>query len=104
MQGVNVIYTYVDGAHFFLSDGEDALGLCVAHKDLETAFHAVAPTLEKLFKENLGKEVTFFPITSLDEIRRLMEPRRRVYRLPVPVRELVLPWSEGSEGAVAALA
>ena len=101
MQGVNVIYTYVDGAHFFLSNDEDALGLCVAHTDLETAYHAVAPTLEKLFKENHGKDVTFAPITSLEDIRRLLEPRRKVYRLPAPVRELVLPWSEG---AVAALA
>ena len=58
---VRVTYEYVDGAHFFVSDDKMATGLCVAHKNLKTAFNEVAPVLEMLFKENHGMDVKFTP-------------------------------------------
>ena len=59
MKKVSVLYKYVDGAHFFVSDDEKTLGLCVAHKDPIKAFDAVSVSLTKLFKENHGEEATF---------------------------------------------
>ena len=61
MQTVNVLYKYVDGAHFFISNDKEALGLCVAHKDLAKAMEAVAVTLTTLFKENHGIDIVAFP-------------------------------------------
>jgi len=57
MKTVNLLYKYVDGAHFFVSDDEETLGLCVAHTDLVAALEAVSSTLTKLFKENHGIDV-----------------------------------------------
>ncbi len=61
MQMVNVLYKYVDGAHFFVSDDDKTLGLCVAHKDPIKAYEAVGATLTVLFRENHGEEAIFIP-------------------------------------------
>jgi hypothetical protein len=64
MTNVKVLYKFVDGAHFFVSNDEASVGLCVAHNDLETAFNSVEIQLEKLFKKNHGVEVKFSPSMS----------------------------------------
>ena len=53
MQTVNVLYKYVDGAHFFVSGDEKTLGLCVADKDPIKAFEEVGSTLTTLFKRTM---------------------------------------------------
>lgn len=58
METVNVLYKYVDGAHFFVSGDEKAAGLCVAHKDLAKAMEAVNSALITMFKENHGLEIS----------------------------------------------
>ena len=73
MKTVKVLYKYVDGAHFFVSNDKETLGLCVAHKDLETAFSAVAPTLTKLFEANRGESVTFVPNVKFSEFKARMD-------------------------------
>lgn len=72
---VSVLYKYADGAHFFVSDDEDTLGLCVAHTDPATAFAAVSATLEKLFKENHGENVRFTPALSIHAFQRWIADR-----------------------------
>lgn len=70
MKTVKVLYKYVDGAHFFVSDDEETLGLCVAHKDPTVAFSAVGETLTKLFKENHGQDVRFVPSLTIHAFQR----------------------------------
>jgi hypothetical protein len=64
LKTVKILYKYADGAHFFVSDDEETLGLCVAHKDPAKAFAAVSATLTKLFKANHDKDVKFVPSLS----------------------------------------
>ena len=66
---VRVLYKYVDGAHFFVSDDKKAIGLCVADKDLKKAFDEVSRVLEVLFRENHGEEVRFTPRTRFPKFR-----------------------------------
>ena len=99
MQTVNVLYKYVDGAHFFVSYDDKTLGLCVAHSDLTTAFEAVGPTLEKLFKENHGEDVKFQPEMSLCAFQKWFEHRsREALTTPVPGTAGFVPWA-GAEVA-----
>ena len=67
---VHVLYKFVDGAHFFVSNDRDTVGLCIADKNLETAFNAVAPALKKLFKENHGQDANFVPSTKYLEFKK----------------------------------
>ena len=57
IETVNVLYKYVDGAHFFVSGDGKAAGLCVAHKDLAKAMESVGSALIMMFKENHGIDV-----------------------------------------------
>ncbi len=45
---IKVDYSYIDGAHFFSGRDPMALGLCVAHKDLKTAFEEFAKWVAKV--------------------------------------------------------
>ena len=58
---VQVLYKYVDGAHFFVAGDKATKGLCVAHCDPRIAYDGVAPALTFLFKENHGEDVTVVP-------------------------------------------
>jgi hypothetical protein len=58
---INVMHKVIDGAHFFVTDDKKAVGLCVAHADLEVAFNEVATQLNLLFKYNHGMECNFSP-------------------------------------------
>ena len=96
MYKVNVLYTHVDGAHFFVSNDRKALGLCVAHQDLATAFHAVSPTLKKLFKENHKEEVDFKPEVSLEVLQHWTNTiGAQALKVPVPETAGMLPWEMG---------
>lgn len=94
MQQVTVLYKYVDGAHFFVSDDEKTLGLCVAHKDPVKAFEGVSVALEKLFKENHGEDTAFVPALSLHEFQRWFVHRsEEALSRPSPGTAGVFPWS-----------
>ena len=91
---VNVLYKYVDGTHFFVSDDEKTLGLCVASKDPAKAFEAVGTTLTKLFKENHGVDTPFYPGLSLHEFQRWFVHRsEEALTKPAPGTAGVFPWS-----------
>lgn len=49
-----VLYSFIDGAHFFTSKDPLAKGLCVASKDLQAAFNEVTYQLKILLKDNHG--------------------------------------------------
>lgn len=49
---IKVDYSYIDGAHFFSGRDPMALGLCVAHKDLKTAFDEALSALKYLLGKN----------------------------------------------------
>ena len=91
---VNVLYKSVDGAHFFVSDDEKALGLCVAHNDPVKAYHAVGIALAKLYKENHGIEATFYPSLSVQAFLSWLEDRSdESLMTPVPGTAGLMPWS-----------
>ena len=70
---IEVTYKYIDGAHFFVSDDKEALGLCVAHCDLKIAYEEVAYQLSALFEHNHGEETTFSPTVSFDEFKKFAD-------------------------------
>ena len=77
MKTVNVLYKYVDGAHFFVSDDKETMGLCVAHTDLSVAYQEVGRALTFLFKENHGKDVQFVPSLAFEVFRHWLESANR---------------------------
>lgn len=94
MQTLNVLYRYVDGAHFFVSDDEKTLGLCVAHKDPIVAFETVGVTLTKLFKENYNEDAKFYPELSVHAFQKWFVHRyEEALNGPVPGTAGVFPWS-----------
>ncbi len=94
MQTVNVLYKYVDGAHFFVSGDDKSLGLCVAHKDPVKAFEAVAATLTKLFKENHNEDAIFHPESSSHAFQQWFVHRsEEAMTRPAPGISGVFPWS-----------
>ena len=70
---VDVIWKYVDGAHFFTSESPAAVGLCAAHPELEIAYKEVAAQLKSLYKFNYGLDTTFMPSIPLDSFKELVE-------------------------------
>ena len=100
-QTVKVLYKYVDGAHFFVSNDKPTLGLCLAHKDLEIAFNAVAPTLTKLFRENHGEEVVFTPTISLSEFRQRLNEvwPDQLQEMPEPSPAGGVSWQQMDQAA-----
>ena len=99
MQTVDILYKYVDGAHFFVSGDEKSLGLCVADKDPIKAFEAVGSTLTILFKENHGEDAVFVPELSVHAFQQWFVHRsEEALMKPAPGLAGVFPWSRG-EGA-----
>lgn len=95
MQTLKVLYKYVDGAHFFVSDDEKTLGLCVAHTDAVKAFEAVGAQLKALFKENYDEDAEFEPEFSLPAFQRWFASRsEEAMTLPAPGTAGVFPWSK----------
>ena len=98
MKTVKVLYKYVDGAHFFVSDDEATLGLCVAHKDPVKAFEAVSITLTKLFAANHKVNAKFYPSLSLHEFQKWIAHRSEESMTgPVPGMAGVFPWTTSNE-------
>lgn len=95
MQNVNVMYKYVDGAHFFVSDDEASTGLCVAHTEPAKAFIAVSMALTKLFAENHGeKNVEFVPSINLQAFLQWFTTKRDdAMKQPTPGTAGVFPWA-----------
>ena len=97
---VTVLYKYVDEAHFFVAGDRKTLGLCVAHKELATAFEAVAPTLTTLFRENHGEDVTFIPEMSLQDFENWVTQRSNEAQMaPAPGLAGTVPWMIDAVGA-----
>jgi len=74
MKELKVLYKKVDGAHFFVSNDEKTLGLCVAHKDAKTAYEAVAKQLTILLQENYGEAAEVSPALSWAAFERWLAP------------------------------
>jgi hypothetical protein len=70
---IKVTHKFIDGAHFFVSDDKEALGLCVAHADLKTAYEEVGNQLDALFEYNHGKKTKFSPTVPFDEFKKFVE-------------------------------
>ncbi len=95
MEQVNVLYKYVDGAHFFVSDDEKTKGLCVAHTNPAKAFEAVSVTLEKLFKENHGEDVGFVPSLSVSDFQDwFVANSETAKQKPTPGTAGIFPWDQ----------
>lgn len=96
MKQVKILYKYVDGAHFFVSDDEKTLGLCVAHTDLETAYNAVSAELNKLFKENYDEDIDFQPEYDVRSFRHWLDQQAKLNMSgPAPGIAAMLPWMKG---------
>jgi len=70
---VKILYKFIDGAHFFVSNEREAAGLCVANADLKTAFDEVANQLNVLFEHNHGLKTDFRPAVPFDVFKNAIE-------------------------------
>ena len=73
---VQVLYAYIDGAHFFTSF--QVKGLCAASEDLETAFNEVSVQLGELLSDQLGKPVECVPQVTLEEFEAWLEAQKGI--------------------------
>lgn len=65
---IEVIYSYVDGAHFFWSEDAQAKGLLVASSNLKAAWDEVTTQMNILIKENCSNpDAICQPAASYDE-------------------------------------
>lgn len=91
---VNVLYKFVDGAHFFVANDEASAGLCVSHSDVEKAFNAVSVQLSKLFKMNHNEEVQFYPSMTAESFAEWVEKQRNASSSkPTPGMAGIMPWT-----------
>ena len=99
---VLILYKYVDGAHFFIGGDKMSDGVCVANADIYVAYQEVTAQLAILAKENFGKEWTFEPEVSPEEltewVRDSSAPKKASKILPLP--QALVPW--GEQGALVA--
>lgn len=95
MEQINVLYKYADGAHFFVSDDDKTLGLCVAHTDPVKAFEAVSVQLTKLFKENYDEDTSFEPSMSVFAFQKwFVEKEQEALSGPMPGMAGQFPWAQ----------
>lgn len=66
---IDVVYSNIDGMHFFTSGDEESKGLCVAHKDLNIAYSEVDKQLTYLLLANHAKKIIVKPQKTLDEFK-----------------------------------
>jgi hypothetical protein len=98
MKTVKVLYKYVDGAHFFVSNDEASVGLCVAHCELEKAFDAVEIQLTKLFKKNHGVEAVFSPsMSSMAFASWVKNQQAENSSMPSPGVAGMVPWMKNEK-------
>lgn len=68
---VEIIYSFVDGAHFFTSKDPKAKGLCVASADLNAAYNEVPHQLKILLKKNAGiEEVNCHSLLGFEDFKK----------------------------------
>ena len=95
---VMVLYKYVDEAHFFVSDDKSTIGLCVAHKDLETAWHSVGQALATIWKENHRVDAEFSPEMTFEAFSRwraeMQRLKERGFLNPGIAGRLIWIWNE----------
>jgi hypothetical protein len=70
---ISILYKYIDGAHFFVSETSEAAGLCVASKDLLQAFTEVGLQLAAIYQHNHGVKTQFKPAIQFEEFKHLVE-------------------------------
>jgi hypothetical protein len=92
-----VLYSFIDGAHFFTSRDPLAKGLCVASKDLQAAFNEVSYQLKVLLKNNHNipnpspKSLTTFEELekwASKEIQTSSEERKDNIFIPLPTAKM----------------
>ncbi len=90
---VKVLYKFVDGAHFFVSNDEASAGLCVAHNELEMAFEAVETQLAKLYKKNHDIDAVFSPtMTTIAFVSWFNSHLKSNAKTPSPGIAGTIPW------------
>jgi hypothetical protein len=83
-KNIKVDYSVIDGAHFFSGRDVISFGLCVAHKDLKTAFDSTLAALKLLIVKNHGlHNVTVEPTLPYAEFA---EWAKAVHEPPAPIK------------------
>jgi hypothetical protein len=70
---VSVKYSVVNGAHFFTGADLFSQGLCVAHKDLKTAYSEVAVQLKNLAEINHSVHAEFTPAMPVQDFQSYLQ-------------------------------
>lgn len=98
MLDISVIYSYVDGAHFFTSGDEVSHGLCVAHVDLEFAYAEVGRQLSYLLLANHAIVTKTEPTASIEEFKSWVQEINKTARenkiQPQPTG--IIKWSKAA--------
>lgn len=98
---ISVTYSFIDDAHFFTSKDVKARGLCVASKDLATAFNEVSFQLKTLLHENEGIEANCQSMLDFEELKEWVNKevecskREKINDFFIPVPTARMGWTEG---------
>lgn len=93
---VKVLYKFIDGAHFFVSNEREAAGLCVASADLKTSFDEVANQLNVLFEHNHGRKSNFRPAVPFEAFKHAIEASQLIAKSAdqsgMMMAAMIQPW------------
>jgi len=67
---VSVMYKFVDGKHYFISNDEVTKGLNVSNTDMKKAFSSVGFELSKLINKNYNQSVKFVPAITFNSFKQ----------------------------------
>jgi hypothetical protein len=84
---IPVDYEIVEGRHFFTAARQLGQGLCVAHRELKTAFEEVGRQLEVILFQNHGLEVSSAvpEPRAFDQLRHLPSAEARSQRKTIQI-------------------
>jgi hypothetical protein len=96
MSNIKILYKFIDGAHFFVSNEREAAGLCVANANLKTAFDEVANQLNVLFEHNHGQKTEFRPAVPFEIFKHAIEASQliatRADQSGMMMAAMIQPW------------
>jgi hypothetical protein len=97
-KSLKVKYSFVDGAHFFVSHDKDTIGLCAASADPKTAYLEVSKQLSAIFKHKTGKDWQFKPTVPVEVFVEWVE--KAVYAAALAPKPIIatpssiVPWMQ----------
>lgn len=98
---IKILYKFIDGAHFFVSNEREAAGLCVANADLKTAFDEVANQLNVLFEHNHGQKSNFRPAVPFEVFKTAIEASQSIAKdadqSGMMMAAMIQPWMYDSK-------